>query len=333
MRIRAKTPLVVGAILLMVFGCCGFQLFGPASSAHTLYWHTGVVHTVAVSPDESLLASGGSDGELRLYSLTRMSEWKTIKIIGVCTLARFSGNGAYLGFLTGNEKKSEFHVIEAGDGKIVSTIDLQKHFANSFCFMDNLGNVAIATDGDVSLVNFWKPGDRKTLKTDCDNIHTLTCSKDGRWLAAATWCDHVLVWDLNSMKLRRKFTPGHIARSGIMFGPDQRLLVIMSNKIIHVECEKEMEHEIATFSGSSNLTSATMPSREEITFALPAPISPMHSYFWGGRVDLLNLDDKSHRTVFNFRRAAISEHVLLSDNRHLIAGLYDGRVVMGELAR
>jgi len=328
-------------ILVCLFLCVSVLLtcvsFDRASNSQTLYQHHGPSLSVALTSNNSVIASGGADGVVCIYSLKRLTVLKHYALSGVCSKVRFSEGGAYLGclsgFFDGKLTKNELTVIQMDCGRINARIDLSTHFCRSFAFLNKNADLAIACGSNVRLVNINRPNEFTTLVTDCDGIYELICSQDEKYLAATTSCDHVLIWDLLNHKLIRKYQTKHVAEFGIAFSTDSRLFAFTLDGIVQVAIDNQEDAVFAKTSASVSLdlSSTGLNNNGEITFALPRPSDPVNNLLRGCSIRCIDNQNRTQHTIFRLKNSAISEYAFLSDSRRVVAGLYDGRVILGDL--
>lgn len=312
----------------LAIGAIVYRLFLGGSSFVPLYVHSGPVLTVGVSPDHSMLASGGVDGAIRVFSLERMAERRSIQHSGTCSKVAFSPDGDVLAFLSSDETNRELSILNLDTGQ-KKVFDFSGHFTYSFAFV-GLREVALGVDNEIRVINL-DTGRVSFLSTDCNGIYDVACSNDGKLLAALTGCDHLFVWELQNNRLLLKHLAKGLPPKGILFTTDTNIITFSNHGIIRVSPNGAVT-ELGTVGSNLGieLSGASIVEGKKITYSLPKPVDPVNGWIWGSRIMLFDEPSKKSTIAFTLRNEAISDYVVLPDNR-VIAGTYNGRVIIGKL--
>ena|GEM_PF-743053 len=191
----------------------GFSAYGNEDSESpyytpfdTLTGHTDYVHTLAVSPDGTILASGSEDHSIKLW---RVSDGALIRTLNGHNLAvqslAFSPDGRTLA-------SGSFKVIllwRVADGAILDTLNEHSHMVLSLAFSPNGATLASGCMDNV--LKIWRVADGICLKTIADHtgyVYSLAFSPNGATLASASGDKTVKLWKTADWKILRTLA-GH----------------------------------------------------------------------------------------------------------------------------
>ena len=160
----------------------------------TLAGHTGPVLAVACSPDGRLLASGGSDGTIRLWDVALQREVRTLP----------GHVGAVRSLIFGSR-----WLASAGDDHIVRLWDIAA------------GQARELTGAQDPITCLALSADEKTLAASTARAIASDGYAQGKLLPGTVLC-----WDLASQRLRFPPVPQPSAVWVIMFSPDARQLAV-----------------------------------------------------------------------------------------------------------
>lgn len=222
---------------------------------HTFQDHTGIVHAVAISPDQTLIAAAGTgDNLLRkkwsfwIWNLTTgeaedvaKAAWHTHQN-QINSLA-FSVSGQFL-CAGSSDQTSQYH-----DYPSLSCWDINTIPSHSDYKPERFGVSIVVSHPDQSLfatmhgtghVRLWQhPGGGLLQQTHEWQAHSresfaMLFSPDGRWLCSGGSDGEIKVWDAQTGKYQRSLL-GHknIIRS-LAFSPDGSILVSGSDQRIKI---------------------------------------------------------------------------------------------------
>jgi len=327
-RLKILVPAL--AIVGIIIGVLWKSLGG--SQAICLYRHQGPVLALALSEDESLVASGGVDGTIRLYDLALRSERFAISTDGVCSALAFSRDGKYLGYRSRSERKTELIFVDVLTGLTRASVDLTEHIPVDLVFTGNCDEIIVACDDGLHFINIKSPEKSSIVKAECDGFCRLALAPNGKFVAATTMCNHVIVWELSTRKQIRRFSAVYVAPSGLLYAKDGSLLAFANDKIVQVGLNPDEDKEFALFDASKtrNVSCAQILDGK-LTCAFPRPSDPIGGFIWGSKI--VEFTPKTNHQIFTLKNSAISEYRYFNDYRRVICGTFDGRVFLGTLDR
>jgi WD40 repeat protein/serine/threonine protein kinase len=235
--LNADTPLMALALspdetMLAAAGGVGsnFQIrvWDNATGAEHLLidGHADLVTTLAYSPDGTLLASGGRDGLIHLWSAEDGTLQQTLSLQGqeaAYSLA-FSPDGTLLA--SGSE--SGLRLWNVADGEMIAKLE-QAEPAQVFTVRFSPDGTLLAAGSNDGLITLWDVQTHEPngspLAAHRDGVSSLAFSPDGRILASGSRDETVLLWDVASRQVIRHPLVGHNEWiSGLAFSPDGRIL-------------------------------------------------------------------------------------------------------------
>ncbi|MEH1922056.1 serine/threonine-protein kinase [Nostoc sp.] len=223
----------------------------------TLIGHSGVVRSLAISPDGKTLASSGSgDNTIKVWDLSTGKQIRTL--VGHTQLVyslSFISDGKMLVSVSGDNKIKLWNLATAEQ---IRTLNLHSKSYDSFTISPDSTTVATSNNDANSnnIIELWNLATGKQILTFTDrktevhlSILSLAISPDGKILASSSMLQIIKLWNLETGEEIRTFA-GHTAPiSSVAFSRDGKTLASGSDDNIIKLWNIETGQEIRTLTG------------------------------------------------------------------------------------
>ncbi len=201
-------------------------------TVQTLRGHTGIVNSIAFSPNGELLASGGEDRTIKLWNVHNQQKIATFQHSNarIKSLA-FSPDGRILA--TGGDWHVKLWNVR--DWTEIATLR-HEAWARALVFSPD-GQFLAAGKGHEGpgIVTVWNVQTRQviaTLEGDSNRVRTLAFSPDNRILASSGRDRKLKLWSVSNWELLN--TIPHAGEYGITFSPDGKTLAGTNNGYVNL---------------------------------------------------------------------------------------------------
>ncbi|HUQ56507.1 helix-turn-helix domain-containing protein [Lentzea sp.] len=221
----------------------------------TLTGHTGAVRVLSYSPDGKVLASGGDDGTLRLWS--DRGQLAEVTGLGSVRAVAFSRDGRTVVTGSGTGQVQMWNVGDPRTPVLATTLRGHADAVRAVAFSPD--GRTLATGGDDHSVRLWRDGaELMPLSGTRIDVFDLTFSPDGHTLAAGSGNDRpVRLWNVSDPATPSEYPSltGHEDVVGsVEFSPDGHTLASGSDdRTVRLWDVRDLRHvtEIATLTGAA----------------------------------------------------------------------------------
>ena len=219
---------------------------------NTLKGHTSMVHSVTISPDGKIIASGSSDKTIKLWELQsgkllrQLGRWFSGHSGIVDTLA-FSHDGEILASGSWDETIKLWSV---STGKQISHLKGHNSCVNSLAFNPN--DQILASSSVDSRIKLWQVIDSKEVSNftgHSDSVSSIAWSPDGHFLASASADYTIKIWQASTGREIRTLYGHSLFVNSLAYSQDGEILASGSSDNTIKLWQASTGREIRTFKG------------------------------------------------------------------------------------
>jgi WD40 repeat protein len=170
-----------------------------ARELRTLAGHGGEVHALAFSADGARIASGGSNGEIKIWNT---GEGQVVQSLlshtALVSHVAFSPDGKTLASASYDKTVK---VWDASSGQLVRTSNGAESFTSIAYSRDGQTLLAGNLRGEIKFWNAATGQEARTLNAHTDAVNALAFSRDGRWLVSGSEDGSARVWSGDKVEL------------------------------------------------------------------------------------------------------------------------------------
>ncbi|WP_088243040.1 serine/threonine-protein kinase [Calothrix rhizosoleniae] len=222
---------------------------------HTLKGHASMVHTVAISPNGEIFASGSSDNTVKLWQLKnrkllrKLGGWFAGHSSMIHSLA-FSPNGKILASASWDETIKLWLV---NSGKEIRTLVGHSNGINSVTFSQD-GQLLASSSGDCT-IKLWLVSSGRTLRTftgHSDSVWSVALTPNGELLASGSSDYTIKLWQVKTGQEILTLTGHSFFVNTIALSPDGELMASGSGDYTIKLWQVKTGQEIRTLTGHAD---------------------------------------------------------------------------------
>ena len=200
------------------------------NTARTLRGHTGIVDSIAFSPNGELLASVSDDRTIKLWNVHNSQNIATLREGTQFVTVAFSPDGQLLA--TGGWMHVKLWDVRR---RVVIATLQHDRFVRAVTFSHDGQLLAVGDAKESSgTVKVWDVKTRQvvaTLEEDLVVVRSVTFSSDDRYLASSHYNGEVKVWNVSDWELLRTMPAGDY---DIAFSPDGKMIAGTGNGSVNL---------------------------------------------------------------------------------------------------
>ncbi|MFN2367941.1 MAG: hypothetical protein ABR605_03175 [Desulfurivibrionaceae bacterium] len=190
--------------------------------------HAGSVNGVDISPDGSLIVSGGSDGRVGIWKVADGSKLHTLGEYRQVSDVSFSPDGQrVICAATDSGKNEVLHIWDYQAEKVRVELEGHSQKINTVAYSPN--GKMIASGSDDNTLRTWYAGNGRDIHTFEDkknDVLAVSWSPDsGRLAGGLSWNGNIQIWDIGWDKLEITLSGHRDWVQAVLFSPDGRKFI------------------------------------------------------------------------------------------------------------
>jgi serine/threonine protein kinase/tetratricopeptide (TPR) repeat protein len=212
--------------------------------------HTTFIMALAFSPDDRLLASGGHDGTVYLWDVSRGTTAVTMRVGKPVTAVAFTLDGNRLLIAAGNE----VGIWDIKNGEAISTFIAHEGQVRSLALSPD--GKLLATGGTDKLIKLWNTSEwSETARMigHMEQVNHVVFSTDGTHLASASNDKTARIWNMETHMAEGDpiAHPDVVLR--VAFSPDDKTLALAGHPLVKLWSLTEKRERVTILMGSGEV--------------------------------------------------------------------------------
>ncbi|MEH2353025.1 serine/threonine-protein kinase [Nostoc sp.] len=283
----------------------------------TLTGHSDWIHSVAISPDGKILASGSCDTTIKLWNLATGELIRTLTgHSGWIHSLAFSPDGNILA--SGSEDKT-IKLWNLATGKLIRTLTGHPRWVNSVAISSD--NKTLASGSGDGTIKLWNRQTR-TLTGHSDSVISVAISRDSNILASGGFDNTIKLWNLATGEHIRTLTGHSNWVYSVAISPDGNILASGSYDGTIKMWNLTTGELIRTLTGHSDRVNSVAISPDGNILA---------SGSFDNTIKLWNLATGEHIRTLTGHSASVRSLAFSPDGKTLVSGSLDETIKIWRL--
>jgi WD40 repeat protein len=245
-----RNPVAIAALALIFSGVAPAAANELPAQVQTQIGHSGMIMSVALSPDGRLALSGGGSSELKLWDVATGRELRSFTgLRSDATSVVFSPDSQMA--LSGGE--SALKLWEVATGRELKSFSADRLWVSAVAFSPD-GRLALSggATGTSKLWDIASGREVRSFKGHSGWVKSVAFSPDGKLVLSGSADKTLKLWDAASGRELKSFSGHRLEVTSVAFSPDGRLALSGSEDKTLKLWEVESGRELRSFTGHTD---------------------------------------------------------------------------------
>ncbi|MGB3404876.1 MAG: WD40 repeat domain-containing protein [Microcoleaceae cyanobacterium] len=273
------------------------------------------IYSLAISPDNQFLISGGVESSVQLYALKTGGHEGTLDgHVNSVTALTVSPDGKWI--ISGSLDKT-IKIWSADSQVLQQTLLGSTDFVNTIAVSSD-SEILVSGSGD-NLIRIWsiQTGDLlRTLVGHTNMIDRVKISSDSQWLVSTSIDDRVKIWSIETGKVKQNFIQPKKKIKSVLISPDAQYILYCG-----------WDNTIQVWSVEDSSLKSTIPANtQENVMAISPGCRWIASMSPDYKIRIRCLETGRLLKSFIGHQSEITQMVFSADSQFLISGSCDGEI-------